>query len=125
MSTTLPQTLSCSRQGSQVSPGTGKKSHRETLVLGTSLKIEHAVELRARILDTLERSDDLVLDGAAVLAADLSFIQIICAARRLAAGSEKRLSWTGPMPSVLIELLEAAGVTCSTLCDGHEDCLWP
>lgn len=125
MSTTLPQTSNCSKAVSHISSVPEKTFGQTTLALGNKLKVEQAAKLKTSIRDAFETTDHLVLDAAAVEAADLSFIQLICAAHRLAVGSGKRLSWAGPMPSAVIELIETAGVTCSKGCGGHKGCLWP
>ncbi len=63
----------------------------------------------AELASQLERNDAIELDLAAVTDADLSFLQLICAARRQAEHDGKTLRLAHPVHAELTALLERAG----------------
>ncbi|HAM53438.1 MAG TPA: hypothetical protein DCP92_23110 [Nitrospiraceae bacterium] len=59
------------------------------LVVGGSLAIENAAEIRKMLLDALEKSDRVVVRIAEDSEIDLSFIQVLCAAHHTAVKTNK------------------------------------
>ena len=63
----------------------------------------------AELASQLERNDAIELDLTAVTDADVSFLQLVCAARRQAERDGKSLRLAMPVHDVLAALLERAG----------------
>ena len=96
------------------------------LKLAGKLTIQRASELAASIGQAIaEEEHAAVLDLAAVTSADLTFLQILCAAHRSALREGKTLSITSPSEA-LLRTMKTAGFErrqpCSS-CTGDK-CLW-
>jgi anti-anti-sigma factor len=96
------------------------------LKLAGKLTIQRAAELASSIGQLIaEEEHAAVLDLAAVTSADISFLQILCSARRTARGDGKSLSIVSPSDA-LLRTVKTAGFErrqpCSH-CEG-EACLW-
>ncbi len=94
--------------------------------LAGKLTISRASELAASVGQMLAEAEHAaVLDLAAVTAADVSFLQILCAAHRTALRDGKSLSITSPSKE-LLRTVRTAGFErrqpC-TQCTG-DTCLW-
>lgn len=92
-----------------------------TVVLGFSgaLTIREAEEVYARLRDALRSSERIEIDCAGVTEADITFIQLILAARLSAAAAAKTLTLTGPAQGVMRDALAVAG-----LLDGPHGPFW-
>jgi anti-anti-sigma regulatory factor len=62
---------------------------------------------RQRLLDALSRQPAVAVDCSAAEAVDLSFIQLLLAARLSAERAGKRLALVGPAPALQAALLQA------------------
>ena len=69
-----------------------------------------AAEVRARLLGALARGEPLVVDCAAVDEADLSLVQLLVAARRLAARNGAGFRLEPPPSPAVVALFERAGL---------------
>lgn len=92
-----------------------------TVVLGFSgaLTIREAEEVYARLRDALLSSERIEIDCSGVTEADITFIQLVLAARISAAAAAKTLTLTGPAQGVLRDALDVAG-----LLDGPHGPFW-
>jgi hypothetical protein len=73
--------------------------------------------IRATILEEFQIHGDLELDISQLADADVSFLQLVEAARKLAAAEGKRFRLSAPACAPLVSLLERAGF----LADGNAD----
>jgi hypothetical protein len=88
------------------------------LAMGGSLTIENAARIREELIRAFRESDRVVLEiGEDVVAADVSFMQILCSAYRTAFNEKKtfEVDWSAA-PGVRL-LLTATGY------NGDEQCL--
>lgn len=79
------------------------------LTIGDSLTIENAAEFKDALLNLFAKADDLVLDFQNVTEVDLSCLQLICAARNMAARLKKRLSVSDGPAGILQKAASEAG----------------
>ena len=95
------------------------------LVMGGSLTIENAGEIRRRLLDAFERSDRVVVSIAEDTQMDISFLQILCAAHHTAAKTNKTFE-LDRAPKVFPCAIEDAGYLRLRGCihDRDRTCLW-
>ncbi len=77
---------------------------------GTHADLGHADDLRVRLLSGLADGDELILDVSGLVSADLSFVQLIEAARKQAASEGKAIALSSPAPAPLATLVEASGL---------------
>lgn len=66
-------------------------------------------EIHARLLDAYRNSDGVVLDLSDLADVDLTFVQLIEAARRTAAADGKAIALAAPAMGVLLDTLERGG----------------
>lgn len=92
-----------------------------TLALDPALRIEGAAAARVRLLEALEGADRVGLDLTGVEEADLTALQLLCAAHRLAASRGKELCLQGSSLA-LGRVAEAAGFARHQGC--RPGCLW-
>lgn len=69
-----------------------------------------ATEARARLLDALESGRDIAVDCSGVTEADLSFVQVLLAARRSAQSRRRHLTMVAPASGALLDTLLRAGL---------------
>jgi anti-anti-sigma regulatory factor len=85
--------------------------------------IAHIQQFKAALVDALKAHSDLILDGGKMTDADLSCLQLLCAAHRTC----QRLSLTPETLTVLAKLLEPSGfarLEGCCLADDKQSCLW-
>ncbi|NLR73171.1 STAS domain-containing protein [Novosphingobium sp. ERN07] len=80
------------------------------VVFGESANIRAIEGIRTTLLEAFQLHDDLELDVSQVAEADLSFLQLIEAARKFAATEGKRIRLTAPATASLAALLDRAGI---------------
>ena len=68
-----------------------------------------AAEFGRHLLTVFEEGQDVTLDLANLAEVDLSFIQLVCAAREQLARDGRALRLTAPAPEPVAALLERAG----------------
>ncbi|MBX9455098.1 MAG: STAS domain-containing protein [Rhizobium sp.] len=83
----------------------------EVLQLEPILTIRHGSVLKDKLLAALSRSDAVELSIDKNSEADLSFVQLIEAARLQASRQGKALSLASPVEGSVLETLERAGLT--------------
>ena len=85
-----------------MSPATSSPtSAAEACVLGRSLDIYHADELRAALRTRLAGSNDTVIDLSGVEACDTTGLQLLLSARKTAAAAGGRLRFVHPSPAIV------------------------
>jgi len=92
-----------------------------TLAVGASATVVQIAALRSEILAVLDVSDEVVLDLGALVDADFTFFQALCAAQREAQLRNKRLSVVGQSADI-DATARAAGFLHSG--DSLPDCQW-
>jgi len=75
--------------------------------------VRNIAEIHARLLDVYRNSDGVVLDLSDLADVDLTFVQLIEAARRTAAADGKAIALAAPAMGVLLDTLERGGFLSS------------
>jgi len=78
------------------------------LKVSGNLRIEHAAEAREQLLAALERLPSLVVDLSGVETADISFVQLMCAAHREAFARGQEIRVDSDLPDCIREAMERA-----------------
>lgn len=102
------------------------------LLLRGNLTIEHAGEIKKELLSAFEQTDRLVLAIESNVIADLSFLQLLCAAHRTACKEKKTFEVDSSAASTIRGLMQEAGcqhagdgfwnsVICCTAGEGGEN----
>jgi ABC-type transporter Mla MlaB component len=86
---------------------------KDRLVLSGSLTVRDIQLVHARIAAALHQYPSVTLDCAAANAVDLSFIQLVLAARKSAAAAGKTLALARPAEGALRDALKLAGLIAS------------
>jgi len=81
-----------------------------TITLEASATLRTSEEIRARLLESFAEQDAVQLDASAVAEIDLSFLQLVEAARTHAARAGKTIRLTAPANPALRAQLERAGL---------------
>lgn len=97
-----------------------------TITCGSSLTIQEAAGFSASVAEALATSSKVVLDIEAEVNADITALQVICAACKTAAAAGQTLIPQGPGVSGLRQLILAAGAERHGACLHNNDnqCLW-
>lgn len=82
---------------------------KDRVVLSGPLTVRDIKLAQARIVAALGRYPTVTIDCAAATAVDLSFIQLVLAARKSAAASGKTVALAAPAAGPLCEALRQAG----------------
>ncbi len=97
---------------------------RIQMVFTGKLSIEHAAEMKAKLLEALANSESLELDLSDVEEIDLPCLQLVCAAHRSAGKAGKSIDLSGSSGAVA-QAVTAAGLDRSTTCANHGGlCIW-
>jgi len=88
--------------------------------------VEEAGRIRSLLVEQMREKDRLALNLEAVGSADLSFLQILCAAHKSALHAKKTIVVDGALPESLIQKVREAGFASRRECgpDLNKDCLW-
>jgi anti-anti-sigma factor len=99
---------------------------RVVLMLEGDLTVQTACELRDVIVQAQETGRHLGLNLEKVTGADVSCLQVFCSAHRSLAKSDRRLTFTGPLPESFARVIRQAGFNRERGCalDVHHTCLW-
>jgi hypothetical protein len=85
--------------------------------LPEDLTISAVVEVRALLLEAIDRGDAIELDGTAVREIDIAGLQLLCSARRQAERAGKAIDFApGRRGPVIEAALAAAGLTRPRAC---------
>ncbi len=98
----------------------------KVLTLEGDLSIDHARELRDRLLAELQYGSKVVLEIGESSGADLSFLQLLCSAHRTAARLGGSLELGDTVSREFLETAEGAGYSRQKCCPHSKDgtCLW-
>ncbi len=96
------------------------------LVMGTDLTIANAASILKTIREALAKTDHLVITVRDHAEVDVSFLQILCAAHRTAAGQNKCFRLNTEKTRALQVAARAAGYVRIKGCSRDRDgsCLW-
>lgn len=96
------------------------------LRLKGSWTIERAHELKQALIETLQGCDRIVIDSAALTDADLSCLQLLCAAHRTSLKFDKQLTLGEEKSEAFERVVRDAGFVRTLGChkDPHKSCLW-
>jgi anti-anti-sigma regulatory factor len=93
--------------------------------LGGRLTIPDAQRLSEALRDVVSRSRSVRITFTEVQEADLSVVQLLCAAHKTMASSGKELSLVvSDGGQVITEAVEAAGLTSHLRCNLAKPCIW-
>ncbi len=106
--------------------GTGEKDRTRVLALEGSLDIQRASELKGTLLNAQDSAGHLLLNFAGVTGADVSGLQLFCAAHRRAAKLNKLLTRTVDDSEAFRQAVKDAGYERGQACPfgRDQDCLW-
>jgi len=79
------------------------------LVTEGQLKIEHAAAIRDVLMDAFEHADRVALTIERDAVADLSFLQVLCAANRTAQGEKKKFEFNSSAAPGVQDMMQEAG----------------
>ncbi len=98
----------------------------ETVTISGRMTIEHAGEIRSALLEAISGGDELHLDLAGVSEADLTGLQLICAAHSSSIRLNKRFAVNAGLSEPLKSIVRDAGflrhIGCSI--DISNTCVW-
>ncbi len=82
----------------------------DRMTLGGPLTVRNAKPIRARMIEAIRQYPMVTIDCAGATEVDLSFIQLVLAARKSAAAAGKSFSLARPAAGVLLQGLLQAGL---------------
>lgn len=93
---------------------------------GVRLTIETAGDFSKILRESLETSNNVVLEFDTEVEIDITAIQILCSACKSAASSGKTLSFSGLRPQSLLDLITISGVGRNAICkyNNNSTCIW-
>jgi anti-anti-sigma regulatory factor len=96
------------------------------LRLAGEVTVQQAEELKENLMQALGKVENIYVDISSVSVADLSFLQLVCAAHRTAVTMQKGFHLSEPIPQHFRHLAEAAGFKRHTSCrlDATKTCIW-
>jgi ABC-type transporter Mla MlaB component len=103
-----------------------KSEEAVTLRLEGPLTLEHAGELRSALREGMSGARAVTIELAEQVEADLSCLQLFCAAHRSALANRKKLHLRKGVPESFLILVESAGFIRHQGCtlNPYQDCLW-
>lgn len=96
------------------------------IILRGELNIERVLEVREKLLTSLQRHAATQIDVREASEIDPGFLQLLCSAHRTAAGLGKKLTVLGLGSSLLRQQLRESGFIRHTGCvlDCGQSCIW-
>lgn len=103
-----------------------KKKGRAVLTLSGALTVKHAKALRAALLESVRKSPTLELDVENINDLDVSFVQLVCSAHRMAADLNTQITITGLEQERFSRILGNFGFFRHIGCheSTRKSCLW-
>lgn len=103
-----------------------KKGKKQVLVINGELTIEHAVELKKALHQSLKDGERVVLDLSKVTEMDLSSLQLLCSAHKTSVNLKKTLELRHDNTGIFKEAVTRAGYTRYSGCtmETENSCLW-
>ncbi len=105
---------------------TEDKENGIILHLSGSLVIEHAVEVSSLFVDAVTANDCVEIDVSSAAEVDVSILQLLCAAHKMAIGLNKTVRFTGSWSDAFIRTAQEACFLrdCGCTLDSSMNCLW-
>jgi anti-anti-sigma regulatory factor len=96
------------------------------LKLEGEVTVQQAEEVKENLMRALGSVDNIYVNISNVSVADLSFLQLVCAAHRTAVTMHKGFQLAEPVPEHFRHLAESAGFKRHTSCrlDATMTCIW-
>ena len=96
------------------------------LSIDGELTVQHAGELKAALLKSLDSVDHLILNIEKATEIDISCLQLLCSAHRTSVRLKKHLSVSGSCLGILRQITAIAGYSRHVGCsfDCNKNCLW-
>jgi len=85
-------------------------TERHELCLGEALTLGQAETIAESLFNALSKNSVVTIDVSGAVEADISFVQLVLAARRWCAGREKRIELSSPASGLLLDVLIRGGV---------------
>ncbi|MDA8088613.1 MAG: STAS domain-containing protein [Nitrospiraceae bacterium] len=103
-----------------------KSGNPAVLRFSGELSIDKIVDLRNILLDSLNQTENILIDLEKAGPVDMAFLQLLCSAHRMALKSGKSLS-VSSYPGPFMEAIKEAGLGSFTCKDAQwrSKCLWP
>jgi len=104
--------------------GSGKNTNR-TLTIGGELTVGSAGKLKQALIDEFERTDSLRLKFSDVKKADITVIQLLCAAHKSAQKKDKQVTVSGNgFPAAIWDTANSIGMFGDVYCSASDVCLY-
>ena len=93
---------------------------------GGCLTIENAAEFSRIVREALESSKNVAIEFEPEVDIDITGVQILCSACKSAAQSGKVISYHGPRPQALADIITSSGAERHAVCKHNNDstCIW-
>ncbi len=102
----------------------GKNGNR-TLTMSGELTVAHAAKLKRALTEELERTDNLRLRFGDVEEADITLLQLLCAAHKSAQERNKNVAVYGKgIPPVVLDTAHSVGMFGNLRCPASESCMY-
>ena len=103
------------------------KNGREVLIISGALTVKHVKALKAALLEAIRNAPAVEVNVETIGDLDVSFVQLVCSAHRMAADLNKKMTITGLEQERFSGMLRRFGFFPPVGC--HENtgksCLWP
>lgn len=93
---------------------------------GGRLTIENAAEFSRILREALEASKKVAIEFEPDVEIDITGIQILCSACKSAAQADSILSYHGPQPQALADVIASSGAERNAICkfNNNSNCSW-
>jgi anti-anti-sigma regulatory factor len=103
-----------------------KKNGREVLTVSGALTVKHAKALKAAFLEAVRNAPSVEVEVEKIDDIDVTFVQLVCSAHRMAADLDKQMTITGLEQERFSEMLGRFGFFRHIGCheSTRKSCLW-
>lgn len=103
-----------------------KKNGREVLTVSGALTVKHAKALKTAFLEAVRNAPSVEVEVEKIDDVDVTFVQLVCSAHRMAADLNKQMTITGLEQERLSEMLGRFGFFRHIGCheSTRKSCLW-
>lgn len=101
----------------------GEKATENLIVLGEDLTLPFIGEAKQAIMTALDSGEEVTIEAGSVDRADISTLQLLCAAHKTAVGSGKKLTIRN-IGQTVVQLARETGFLRDEPCSGAEHCFW-
>jgi ABC-type transporter Mla MlaB component len=105
---------------------TKKKNGREVLTVSGALTVKHAKALKAAFLEAVRNATSVEVEVENIDDLDVTFVQLVCSAHRMAADLNKQMTITGLEQERFSQMLGRFGFFRHIGCheSARKSCLW-